>query len=256
MGMRLYLLSCGELGVPQTVLTPGRGADRRARIPIPAYLIQVDGQAILFDTGMPDRCYTGDPQALARTGSAEPPTLVPFGTQRDSVSGQLATLGLRPADVTLVVNSHLDFDHCGGNAHFAHCPLMLQAAEMEAARTRRDLYETDGGWDAPEMRYQTIQGDYPLASGAELLATPGHTPGHQSLLVRLPASGPMLFTFDAVYTAALWQADELGRGAEPEQARASMDRLRRVAAETGAQVVFGHDPEQWASLRHAPDFYA
>jgi N-acyl homoserine lactone hydrolase len=105
------------------------------------------------------------------------------------------------------------------------------------------------------LRYQTVVGDQTLAPGVELLATPGHTPGHQSLLVRLAGSGPLLFTADAVYIQQLWQADELGAAADPVAARASMDRLRAVAASTGAQVICGHDPTQWASLRHPPAYY-
>jgi N-acyl homoserine lactone hydrolase len=154
-----------------------------------------------------------------------------------------------------VVNSHLHLDHCGGNLHFAHCPLLLQAAELEAAHAPVFPYQDFTGWNEPGLRYQTIQGDHTLAPGVELLATPGHSPGHQALLLRLPNSGVLLVTFDAVYTRALWEADELGAAADPAGARASMDRLRAVAAQTGAQVVCGHDLEQWAALRHPPAYY-
>ena len=111
------------------------------------------------------------------------------------------------------------------------------------------------GWNEPGLRYQTIQGDLMLEPGVELLATPGHTPGHQSLLLRLPNSGILLFTFDAVGTRALWQADELGAADDPAAARASVDRLRAVASQTRAQVVCGHDLEQWVALRHPPAYY-
>src|SRR5437660_812782 len=138
MSIRFFLLTCGTADEDQSTLTPGRGAGARVRVPIPAYLLQTDGRTILFDTGMPDFCYTGDPRAL---------------------------------------------------------------------------------------------------------------------LLRLPNSGVLLVTFDAVYTRALWEADELGAAADPAGARASMDRLRAVAAQTGAQVVCGHDLEQWAALRHPPAYY-
>jgi glyoxylase-like metal-dependent hydrolase (beta-lactamase superfamily II) len=196
MHTRLFLLTCGMADLDQRTLT-GRGAGARVRVPIPAYLLQSDGGTILFDTGMPDFCYTGDPRALAHAGEPDPPWAIPYGGATDTIAGQLATLGLRPADVDLVVNSHLHLDHCGGNRHFAHCPLLL----------------------------------------------------------RLPTSGVLLFTFDAVGTRALWEADELGAAADPATARASMDRLRAVAAQTGAQVVCGHDLEQWAALRHPPAYY-
>ena len=255
MHTRFFLLTCGTADLEQSTLTPGRAAGARLRVPIPAYLLQTDGRTILFDTGMPDFCYTGDPRALAHEGEPDPPWAIPYGGAADTIAGQLATLGLRPADVDLVVNSHLHLDHCGGNRHFAHCPLLLQAAELEAARAPVFPYQDFTGWNEPSLRYQTIQGNHTLAPGVELLATPGHSPGHQALLLRLPTSGVLLFTFDAVYTRALWEADELGAAADPATARASMDRLRAVAAQTGAQVVCGHDLEQWAALRHPPAYY-
>ncbi len=253
--MRLYLLTCGTLDVDQTVLTPDRGAGTRLRIPIPAYLLRTDTQTILFDTGMTDVCYTGDPRALAEEGEPDPPWAAPYGGPGDTISGQLAAIGLAPNDVDLVVNSHLHFDHCGGNRHCPHCPIMVQETELESARARRGGESADLGWNAPGLNYQTIQGDHTLAPDVDLLATPGHTPGHQSLLLRLPASGPLLLTFDAVYTAALWQANELGAATDAAAARASMDRLRALASATGALVIFGHDADQWAGLRHPPAFY-
>ena len=257
MDTRFFVLTCGTGDLDQSALTPGRGAGTRVRVPIAACLLQTDRRTILFDTGMPDFCYTGNPRALAHEGEPDPPWAIPYGGAADTIAGQLATLGLRPADVDLVVNSHLHLDHCGGNLHFAHCPLLLQAAELEAARAPApgSPYEGFTGWNEPGLRYQTIQGDHMLAPGVELLATPGHTPGHQSLLLRLSNSGVLLFTFDAVGTRALWQADELGAADDPAAARASVDRLRAVASQTHAQVVCGHDLEQWAALRHPPAYY-
>jgi glyoxylase-like metal-dependent hydrolase (beta-lactamase superfamily II) len=255
MDTRIFLLTCGTADLDQSTLAPGRGAGARVRVPIPAYLLQTDGRTILFDTGMPDFCYTGDPRALAHVGEPDPPWAVPYGGAADTIAGQLATIGLRPADVDLVVNSHLHLDHCGGNAHFAHCPLLLQAAELEAARAGGGVYHEFTAWNEPGLRYQTIEGDHTLAPGVELLATPGHTAGSQSLLLSLPNSGALLFTFDAVYTLALWDADELGAADDAVGARASVDRLRTVASQAGAQVVCGHDAQLWAELRHPPAYY-
>jgi N-acyl homoserine lactone hydrolase len=254
MTLRLSLLTCGWLDAELSALTPGRNVGTRLRIPIPAYLLQTDGQTILVDTGMPDMCYAGDPRVLADDDEPDPPAFVAEGGAGDTIVGQLAALGLRPADIDLVVNTHTHFDHCGGNPRFTHCPILLQEADYASVQARPGSSELPW-WKASELRYQTVVGDHTLAPGVELLATPGHTPGHQSLLVRLAGSGPLLFTADAVYIQQLWQADELGAAADPVAARASMDRLRAVAASTGAQVICGHDPTQWASLRHPPACY-
>ena len=249
--MRLYFLHCGSLDLETSVIIPGAPKGQRLTLPVPAMLFEVDGKHILLDTGLPDFC-VDNPRALADEGEPDPPEMVPHMGQHQTVLGQLALLGLTLGDLDQVVNSHLHFDHCGGNQHMTASPILVDALELEAARTS-GMYPPF--FEGPGVTFQTFEGDYDLAPGVQLLATPGHTPGHHSVLVRLPQSGPLLLTVDAVYTEALWKADALGAGANAEDMRRSMDRLRQMAQETGAQVIFGHDPEQWRTLRHAPAFY-
>lgn len=254
-GIRLYPLTCGVIDADQSGLTPGQGVGTRIRIPIPAYLIRAGGRAILFDTGMPAFAYTGDRRGLADPDEPDPPTFMSLAGAADTVVAQLALLGMGPKDVDLVINSHLHFDHCGGDAAFTHCPLLLQADALAAGRADPESYSPEWGWAAPGLRYETVDGDHVLAPGVELIATPGHAPGHQSLLLRLSKTGPLLLTIDAVYTESLWRADAIGAAADPARARASMTRLREIAERTGARVIFGHDAGQWAMLRHAPEYY-
>ncbi|HEY7357505.1 MAG TPA: N-acyl homoserine lactonase family protein [Ktedonobacterales bacterium] len=249
--MRLYFLHCGSLDLETSVIMPGAPKGQRLTLPVPAMLLEVEGRYILLDSGLPDFC-VDNPRALADEGEPDPPEMVPDMGQHQTILGQLAPLGLKPEDLHLVVNSHLHFDHCGGNQHLTARPILVDAQELETARTTPGYLPV---FEGPGVRFETFSGDYDLAPNVQLLATPGHTPGHHSLLVRLPQSGPLLLTVDAVYTEALWQRDELGAGANREDARRSMDRLRQLARETGAKVIFGHDPGQWATLRHAPAYY-
>jgi glyoxylase-like metal-dependent hydrolase (beta-lactamase superfamily II) len=252
---RLYMLTCGELDITEETLIPTHTQGTRLRIPIPAYVLRLDDWIVLFDTGMTDACYTGNPRALAEEGESDPPWAVPLGGAESSIVGQLARIGLRPQDVSLVVNSHFHFDHCGGNRHFTHCPIFVQRAELEASRAATPDTEEDLGWNAPRLRYQALDGDYTLADGVRLLMTPGHTVGHQSLLLTNLTEGPLLCTFDAVYTRALWDGPEQGAAHDAVAAQASLARLRQVAAETGARVIFGHDAQQQAELRHPPAYH-
>ncbi|HEY7349133.1 MAG TPA: N-acyl homoserine lactonase family protein [Ktedonobacterales bacterium] len=249
--MRLYFLHCGSLDLETSVIMPGSPKGDRLRLPVPAMLLEVDGKHILIDTGLPDYC-VDNPRALADEGEANPPEMAPDMGQHQTIPGQLALLGLKPGDLDMVVNSHLHFDHCGGNQHITHRPILVDARELETARTSEGYLPV---FEGPGVQFQTFGGDYELAPNVRLLATPGHTPGHHSLLVRLPESGPLLLTVDAVYTEALWLRDALGACANKEDARQSMNRLRQLAQETGAKVIFGHDPGQWATLRHAPEYY-
>ena len=89
-----------------------------------------------------------------------------------------------------------------------------------------------------------------------LLQTPGHSAGHMSLLLDLPASGPILLTADAVDSLAQWEGQLPLRALHSrDDAARSLERLRGLARETGALVVLGHDPENWSQLKHAPDVY-
>jgi N-acyl homoserine lactone hydrolase len=249
--MRLYILNCGMIDLETRVLIPETPKGPRMRVPVPALLIQVDGQSLLIDTGMPDFC-VDTPRALAEEGEADPPEMMPIIGEHETVVGQLAALGLTPADLRYVVNTHAHIDHCGGNPHFTSCPILIHERELA---TERASASPKPYFDGPGVQFQPIAGDYELAPGVQLLETPGHMPGHLSLLVRLPQTGPFLFTVDAVYTEALWNSNRLGANRNEQEARQSMDRLRQIARETGARVIFGHDPKQWATLRHAPEYY-
>jgi len=113
-------------------------------------------------------------------------------------------------------------------------------------------------WDHPALRYRLIDGDTELVPGVTLLETSGHAPGHQSVLVRLSETGPILLAADAVVLERLFTPD---RRAWPldddeEELRASTRKLLDVVQrERVALVVFGHDAEQWRTLKTVPAFY-
>jgi N-acyl homoserine lactone hydrolase len=234
--MRLTLL--------QLALHPENG------IPVPGYLIQTgDGANILVDSGFPKN-YA--PQALGGRQLAD----------QDYIVDQLAALGLAPDDIDYLVCTHFDPDHAGGHDTFRGAELIVQREHYEFAKTSGHprLALMQAHWDHPELRYRLVDGDTTLVPGVELIATGGHVPGHQSLLLRLPETGVVILAIDAVIRADLF--DPAGERAgpmdlDPAAARRSARRLAELARrERAALVVFGHDPEQWPTLRRAPEFYA
>jgi N-acyl homoserine lactone hydrolase len=86
-----------------------------------------------------------------------------------------------PREVACVVNTHLHFDHCGGNRLFAGVPIYVQRREREAARA--EDYTIPGWVDFDGAHYVELEGEEELLPGVRLVPTPGHTPGHQSVLV-------------------------------------------------------------------------
>ena len=112
----------------------------------------------------------------------------------------LAEHDLSPADVKVVINSHLHFDHCGQNAVFRHAPFYLQRSELARARKSGEAIEW---FDFAGARFELLDGDVEIADGVRVVATPGHTSGHQSVLVDTSA-GASVMIGDAAYTADIY----------------------------------------------------
>ncbi len=232
--MRLYLF--------QMALMPTNG------IPAPSYLIQTDdGANVLIDTGF--------------SKHFEAPSMDLRLAEGDYIVNQLAALGLSPRDIRYLVCTHFDQDHAGGHDAFPDAELIVQRRHYEVARsgTHPRFERMRTHWDHPSLCYRLIDGDCTLLPGIELIETSGHVPGHQSVLVRLPQTGPVLLAIDAVTQAAQFDAErrELGpHDMDLASVRASTRRLVELARREGAAlVVFGHDAAQWPTLKKAPDYY-
>lgn len=117
----------------------------------------------------------------------------------------LAEHDLSPADVRIVINSHLHFDHCGQNAVFKHAPFYIQRSELR--RARREERTTSEWFDFAGARFELLDGDTEIADGVRVVATPGHTVGHQSVLVDTE-DGSAVMIGDAAYTSDIYRAGE------------------------------------------------
>ena len=210
------------------------------------YLVQTsDGKNVLIDSGLP--------------AEYQPQPGMPPSEQGKNVIEQLADLGLRPDDIDLLICTHFDVDHAGYHDAFPQAEFIVQRQHYELARSGHPRFApARAHWDHPALRYRLIDGDTELLPGLTLLETSGHAPGHQSVLVRLPQTGPVLLTIDAVMLQRLFTPDRKKWPADDneEQLRASTRKLLDLA-ERGqvALVVFGHDGEQWQKLKKAPLYY-
>lgn len=242
-GVKLFLLSGGTIDADRSVIFPGDDSHRRVTLPVMQVLLQADGKTILVDTGMPPVA-AGDSEGLQREYGMDPSWIRPLMAPEERIDAQLGMLGLGVGDLDLVINTHFHFDHAGGNCLVAGVPIAVQEAELRAAQISDDYLPV---WDAPGVQFQVVSGDWSPMGGVEMIHTPGHSPGHQSMLVQTD-SGPWLFTWDAVYTEEHWRADKLGAVQDVANARASLKRLREIALAEDAIIVFGHDIAQWESL--------
>ncbi len=234
---RLTVLDFGSFDVG-----PGK-----RRIGIPGFLIETDrGARILVDTGF-DPLYARDPAAAeARDHLSDFGVLIDY-SDHNAAPGQLARLGLAPADITHLVLSHGHIDHVGALALFS-CPVLLTAAERSTPRPRYWAASQPLAW--PDLPYVTITAETAFCTGLHLLPTPGHTPGHLSLLVSL-GGRHFLLAGDAINRASE-PAEGFPDAMDPRLAAGSAARLQALQARLGAMMIWGHDPSQWQALPKAP----
>jgi N-acyl homoserine lactone hydrolase len=150
-------------------------------------------------------------------------------------------------------------DHAGYHDAFPQAEFIVQRKHYELARGGHPRFAlARPHWDHPALHYRLVDGDTEILPGLTLLETSGHAFGHQSVLVRLPQTGPVLLAIDAVIMQRLftperkkWPLDD-----DEEQLRASTRKLLDlVEREHVGLVIFGHDGQQWQTLKKAPDYY-
>lgn len=234
---RLYLM---QLGVSTIPIKPAP-----LEMSSGCYLIQTSsGRNVLIDSGLP--------------ADYVPPSDAPPAREEKNVLEHLAELGLHPDDIDTLICTHFDVDHAGYHDAFTKAELIVQRVHYELARSGHPRYAgARAHWDSPALRYRLIDGDTEILPGLMLIETSGHAPGHQSVLVNLPQSGPVLLVIDAVVMERLFTPDRRAWPIEDEEPlRASTRKLLDlVEREHVALVVFGHDGQQWQTLKKAPAFY-
>jgi N-acyl homoserine lactone hydrolase len=220
----------------------------RRTIGIPGFLLETDrGAHILFDTGFPPEYATDHDTIAARDDLARFGAFHRFGVE-NTAEGQLAPLGLSPAEISHVILSHGHIDHVGSLPLFAHAEIIL--TEVERADLQPCYFFDMRPMDWPDARYRTITGETTLCRGLTLIPTPGHTAGHLSAHLVLPG-GQVILAADAI--SRISEADEgFADAKDPTAAMHSYHLLMARAAQTGAAIIYGHEPTQWEGLPKAP----
>lgn len=190
------------------------------------YAVRHPAGVLLFDTGL---------------GLGNAQVTEWLHAQINRLPGMLRDRGIHPDDVVAIANCHLHFDHCGQNLWFPDRPIYAQADEYEATRT--EDYTIPDWVDFPGVRYELIRGEHELLPGIRLVPTPGHTAGHQSMLID-GAGSRIALVGQAFYTRAEWEGSDAPEvsglhGAWNQDAyRRSRELLRAFEPQ---QVLFGHD---------------
>src|SRR4051794_11199372 len=256
MDMRAYVLDTGLIECADyAMFSPNAGPGTYREMTVRSYLVVHPNGTLLWDTGIDDAI--GELAEGQRI--ADPIT---FRVPR-TLQSQLAEIGVAPDDVDYLGLSHLHVDHVGNVGLFPEVTVLLQRAEYAAGYgpNPQELIEAlapDTYAALDRERIQTVDGDHDLfGDGTVVLkALPGHTPGHQGLLVHLRDSGPILLATDIAYSAQDY-AEEAVRQAnvDIEKSRWSIATAKRIERELGAMVWLHHDRDAQRAVHTVPSYY-
>jgi len=255
--MKLYVLQCGVLYSDKSVFVSGSAG--KFDVPVPYFLIEHEKGYVLFDSGH-NQTTVNNPQTLPQAilDSFRP---ADFGD--GYVLDALKKAGVKPEEIVYHVCSHLHFDHAGGIGLFPNATYVVQRQELHYAYVPdpfiklvyfREDFDKDVNWlflDGWNDNRHDLFGDGKII----IYYTPGHTPGHQSMLVNLEEDGPMLLTQDACFTEE--NLNELKLPGTVANSSAYIKTLMtfKDLQKRGAKIVVGHDCNAWLSIKKFPDFY-
>ena len=250
-GPKLYVFDCGLLNLDSLEifnLTEGESSVREMFVP--CYLIEHENGRLLWDGGLP--------KAVA---DAEGPVAIDGGTMvyKRWIVDQLADMDISPSDVTHVAYSHLHFDHAGAANYFVESNVVMQKKEWDSAFGGGSEFVDTTLFDGLKgANISLIDGDYDVFGdgSVKLIYAPGHTPGHQVLLIALENTGQVLLSGDLYHTRAnrsLRRAPTFNYDAE--QTLKSMTKVEQLLSENGATLWIEHDKALADTLKMAPQYY-
>jgi N-acyl homoserine lactone hydrolase len=256
---KLFRLDCGRsLANDESVWTPGENAGRSIEFSSTCWLIKHGSEWLLWDAGVPEAALN-DPR-----GWSTLPKLIVYHLDK-TLTDQLAEIGLKPRDIARVAISHTHGDHIGNVGLFPNSTILIQQAEYSW------INSPDGPNDnvnqlmalarkllgAPK-NLQLIDGDNDVFGDGSvtLVSMPGHTPGHQSLLVHLKNSGFIILSGDVVHLEENFEKNRVpSLNTNNAESIASMQKIRQMIAMYKATLFINHDKKQTDKLKLLPAFY-
>lgn len=252
---RMYVIECGENHVKDlSRWTPGINVGKPHVFSDHCYLIKHAKGWMLWDSGNPDR------YAALPNGFSAGPTAPITAYMKKPLSESLKEIGVAPADIQHFALSHYHGDHSGNANYFGASTLYMQQGDFDAV-----FGPEPAKFNVPVANFEKLRnakvvrlnGDHDVFNDGSVVIkpSPGHTPGHQSLFVRLPKRGSVILSGDMVHLVYSWQNRIVPSfNFNVEQSGRSIDAMKTFAAQTGAQIWVTHDKEQHATIPKSPAF--
>ena len=251
--LTLQVFDCGEVDVRDiSLFSPGVNVGENKNLVGSCYLIQHPKGNLIWDTGITDSI--GDKGVEVFGGKLKL-------TVSNPLAKQLAAINIKPEDIAFLGISHFHGDHTGNANLFTNSQLFIQQAEYDAAFG--DTPEKFGFNPASysqlnKEKIKIINGDHDIfGDGSVIIKTaPGHTPGHQMLLVNLEKEGPIMLSGDLYHFSKNREHRRVPTfNFDKEQTLETMEHIESFVKESGAQFWIQHDKEQNASIKHSPNIY-
>jgi len=244
--VKLYIFDCGEgHAADMSRWTPGVNVGTPLDVSGNCYLIRHPKGDLIWDTGIPD-AVASMPNGIGGQNGA------PSWKRSKTLASQLEAIGVKPSSIQLLAVSHSHPDHIGNVELFPQATLLIQQAE----------YDWPSPLGTPRFKaghpVKKLSGDYDVFGDGTvtILSTPGHTPGHQCLMVKLQKTGTVILSGDLAHFKDNWVNRRVpGGNFSKEQTIASMQRIANLLDETKGQLWINHDKPQTATLKHSPEFY-
>ena len=243
---RLYVVDCGtSVGPDKSRWTPGVDVGKPLDMVGNCYLIKHAQGWMVWDTGVSDDVASMPNGRPGTDGS-------PHWRRSKTLAGEVEKIGLKASDFKFIAVSHTHPDHIGNVELFPRAMLLVQKAEYE--------------WPGPNNRPRfnpahpvtKLEGDRDVFGDGSvtIVSTPGHTPGHQVLLVKLKKTGAVLLTGDAVHIQESWEHRYVpANNVDREKTLASYERIAGLLAQHKAQMWMNHDAPQRKTMRLLPEYY-
>jgi glyoxylase-like metal-dependent hydrolase (beta-lactamase superfamily II) len=249
--MKVFALHCGTLTAPMAAFVEGEAGE--ATVPVPAYLIDHPKGLVVVDTGMPPLMRSDPAKAV---GGFLASVFMPRYAPGQGLTEQIEIAGYDPAHVTEIVNTHLHFDHGGGNALLPNARVVVQKRELDAAAAEKAA--ADGSY---VMRHALdgrdvlgVDGTHDLFGDGRIVLMPtyGHTAGHQSVKLACEGGETVLAGDCCYFHRTLTDGKLPGFAHDADGQRAAIARLKAMQ-DRGVRIIPGHDAGVLASLKAAPE---